>query len=66
MTPSKTIKITADPSLKPKAASSLGATAPPPSQKNLFGSGAQDSLEPPAVPSLLQMTETPDLPSTDD
>ena len=64
MTPSKTIKISADPSRKPKAASSLGAVAPPPSQKNLFGSGAEDSLEPPAVPSpsqlqtsLLQMTE---------
>jgi hypothetical protein len=54
MTPSKTIKISADPNRKPKAASSLGAVAPPPSQKNLFGSGAEGSLDP--SPSQLQLS----------
>ena len=56
VTPSKTIKIPADPGRKPKAVSTHGVVVPPPSQKNLFGSGAEEPHEPPpAVPSPAQL-----------
>ena len=56
MTTSKTIKIPADPGRKPKAASTHGFVVPPPSQKNIFGSGDEEPHEPsPAVPSPAQL-----------
>jgi len=58
MTPSKTIKASADPGRIPKAASSHGVVVPdpPPSQKNLFGSEAGEPHEPPpAAPSAAQL-----------
>ena len=64
MTPSKTIKISTDPDRKPRAVSSTGGVVPPPSMKNLFGSGAEEPSVPSVVPSpselqlsLLKMTE---------
>ena len=56
MTPSKTIKAQAVPGRMPVAAPFHGVVVPSSSQKNLFGSDAEEPFEPPpAVPSPAQL-----------